>query len=155
MTITLFTTKSERNQVNKTLENQLDLSGQLRDKCSIMSPVVTISKDISIRDFNYAYIPDFARFYYIDDIVGERNGIVTLSMSVDVLMTYRSQLQKCKVIVSRQQKVFNWYLPDPMQTVKAKSIVTTQLPDGMSGNYQGFKGQGRPEYVLLVSGGAV
>ena len=122
MLIHLFNSNAEATRLDKTdyIKNQVTLSGTLRDECNILNPQIIIESNITLVRFNYAYIPDFFRYYYVTDIDVVRTdgnkSLYRLSLSVDVLMSYRDEIRKLRVILRRQE---NKVTPN---------IVDTKLP---------------------------
>lgn len=113
MVIKLYKNSSDKRYINKTITNEKTLSScRIYNDNSISTPSIKIETDSVIPSgYNYAYIPDFGRYYYITDIeVG--NGFIIVNLSVDVLMTYKTAILASEVIVSRQQNQFNTYLAD-------------------------------------------
>lgn len=146
MQIILYVTTSEPNRVKKTLNNANTLQGTLKTETSIMNPVIDIAGTNTILSYNYCYIPDFKRYYFITDIVVVRNGLFRLSLSVDVLQTYWNELQNLKVIVARQENRMDAYLNDDKQKVRAYDKIYTVMPSTVSPFGKEFS------YVLLVAG---
>lgn len=113
MVIKLYKNSSDKRYINKTITDEKTLSScRIYNDNSISTPSIKIETDSVIPSgYNYAYIPDFGRYYYITDIeVG--NGFIIVNLSVDVLMTYKTAILGSEVIVSRQQNQFNTYLAD-------------------------------------------
>ncbi len=81
---------------------------------SLLTPVIDVAdtKDTgAIPLFNYAYIPDFQRYYFIDDISWSQ-GIWTLTMHVDVLASFRDDIMNSRQYVIRSASQSNAYIPD-------------------------------------------
>ncbi len=113
MVIKLYKNSSDKRYINKTITDEKTLSScRIYNDNSNSTPSIKIETDSVIPSgYNYAYIPDFGRYYYITDIeVG--NGFIIVNLSVDVLMTYKTAILGSEVIVSRQQNQFNTYLAD-------------------------------------------
>ena len=114
MTIKLYKNLSDKLMVDKSI-TQLgyDITGTLREGCSIIDPVIKLESTVGehLTDANYAYIAEFGRYYYINNIrcVGK---LFELSMHVDVLKTYASGIRSNTAVVSRQEKQYNLYLQD-------------------------------------------
>lgn len=132
MTIKLYKNYSDKNVVDKNVyQYGSDITGTLRDDCSIINPVIAIEglDDLTV---NYAYIPEFGRFYYINNIVCKRN-LFELQMHVDVLMTYKSGIRSNTAVISRQQNNYNLYLQDGVfKTYANPHLEIRQFPTGFT-----------------------
>ena len=65
-----------------------------------------------ITGVNYASIADFGRDYFIKDIKSIYNNMWEISLHVDVLSTYASQIKACQAIVAKSASSYNLYLND-------------------------------------------
>lgn len=90
MTINLYTYSGERTRLDKTsgLSLPTTLTGTLREGCSVTDPAVVIEA-ASFPAYNYAYISEFGRYYFIDRVDNVAEDLWRLTMHVDVLMSYR------------------------------------------------------------------
>lgn len=89
MTLTLSINTSPKNWVHKNLISLRELTGTLRSPSSVSDPVIEVERDDNtVLDFNYAYIPQFHRYYYITDIVSNNKKLWEIHMHVDVLMSF-------------------------------------------------------------------
>ena len=102
MIIELYKTSSEKNKIGKSLANKISLEGNLREQSNVISPVITIQVN-NPTQYNYAKIPEFNRYYYITEMSSVRTGIWQISLSVDVLETYKEQIKGLKAVVDKQQ----------------------------------------------------
>lgn len=145
MIIKLYNNLSDKIVVDKNI-TQLgsDLSGTLRDDCSIIDPVIAVESVVgsNIAKCNYAYIPEFARYYYINNIVC-RGKLFELHMHVDVLMSYRGDIRSNNAVISRQEQHYNLYLQDGV--FKEQSNPHYQIMKFPSG-FSSFN------FILAVSG---
>ncbi len=87
------------------------LSGVLRESCSITSPIITIdwtnnSQISAIPNFNYVYIPAFNRYYFVTDITCVRNNLWNISLKVDVLMSFKTEILSQTCVVARNEFEF-------------------------------------------------
>ena len=145
-TISLFKTVSENNRVVKTLTDEKQLSGELRNQTSVLNPSIRIESADNISTYNYAYIPEFGRYYYITDIVSVRTNCWTVSLRCDVLMSYKDEIQGLNVILNNTQETgLSNYLASPnwVNLVKTKTDIKV-FPSGLS--EQG-------EFILITAGG--
>ena len=95
LTLKLYHNSGENIRVDKTdyLEDELSLTGLLKEETSVTSPSILIEKnDENILNYNYVFIQEFNRYYFIDDITSENNHLWRLSCSVDVLMSFKTEI---------------------------------------------------------------
>lgn len=121
MTINLYTSSSDARVLDKVLNPTRTVDARLLDSgISLITPVLTIahSPSESFTD-NYAYIPQWGRYYYITNYRVALGGRVELSLEIDVLMTYRDQIKQCPCTASRATMHANHYLTD-------NELMTTQ-----------------------------
>ena len=127
----------------------------LKNPTSIMTPVVTIYDTTDqMQRFNYAYIPDFGRYYFIDDIIFEDTGNVTLTMSIDVLASYRDEIINSQIYYLRSPwRVSNPFIMDSFFPISTKAITRKQLfhiPDNIGQYYPETFDQGY--YIVITTG---
>ena len=133
MTITLYTTTSEKNAVNKQLVEITTLSGNLREETSVLTPVMNISGNSSIANANYAYIAEFNRYYFVASIESIRNGLWRLSFRVDVLYTYRDYIKANSAIIQRNEIEYDLKLNDGLfKTQQNPRIAQFSFPSGFT-----------------------
>ena len=126
MNISLYKTNSEKNVVYKTLTNEVNFSEvTFKNPTEILNPVITISTAIDVEAYNYCYIPEFNRYYYISNITSVVNGLWTLNLSVDVLMSFKQYFAKFDVILKRSQTEYNKYINDGEIVTAADNIIST------------------------------
>ena len=146
MEIDLYINSSDNIVVNKSLSSKTEMQCNLKDEGTIRSLTVDVAGAESVLNFNYAYIPAFNRYYYINNITIYRQGYYRLSLSVDVLMSFKSQFLNCKAIINRQQNEWNQYLEDGQLLTYADTVtVTKKFPVEIN----------EANYVLTVAGGDV
>lgn len=149
MNITLYVNNSERQAISKNLSDGVTLTGSLRNESSVINPTILI-ETTNPSSYNYAYIPEFGRYYFITDMVSVRTNLWRISMSVDVLMSFQNQILNLDVIVSDlsigEEKDSTYIEGEQWKaTVKTKTDVIT-FPNGLLDN---------GEYILITSGGVV
>lgn len=145
MEIVLYITGSEKHAIHKTLENGIEFTGSLRNESSVVNPVVLIEME-NPSQYNYCFIPDFNRYYFITDIVSIRTGLWRISCSVDVLMSFQAQILNLDVVISDNTSPDEeTYMTGEQwkSTVKTKTDVIN-FPAGLLDS---------GEYILITSGG--
>ena len=122
MQIKLYKNLSEANTIGKTITEESVRTGTLKDGCSVLSPSVVLTGE-NLSGFNYAYIPEFSRYYFIKEITSVKSGLWEISMRVDVLESYKDSIKANAAILKRQEKIWDMYINDEM--FKAESTNKT------------------------------
>ena len=91
MELKLYNTVSSNNTINKVLTDEVTFDIKFKDVANIQSPVIKINSKNLITS-NYAFIPDFNRYYFIEQIIIESNNINSLYMKCDLLETYKEDI---------------------------------------------------------------
>lgn len=144
MNIVISKNSSDKHVVTKSVTDLATLSGTLRERCSVVDPVVKVEGLTAAQaaECNYAYIADFGRYYYINDIIFD-GKLYELHMHCDVLMTYKSQFLSQEAVIARQENSYNLYLQDGLfKTYQKPHVSVKQFPTGFSGYH----------YILCVAG---
>lgn len=111
MKVILQMNTSPPNYVTKSLTFKEEVEGALRTPTSLLSPTIEIVRE-DPTGFNYFYIPEFHRYYYLTGVSSVYNGLVSISGTVDVLMSYSDQIRDAYAIIRRQENSYNLYLDD-------------------------------------------
>ena len=145
MDIVLYFNESEKNKIDKKLSSEKTIHGELRDECSVISPIIRVEAE-SFPNYNYAYIKDFSRFYFIDSITAVSNTIYDITLSVDVLESFKSDIKKLRVILSDTEVTgANNYISGDQWVTNVKNFTDIiQFPSGLMES---------GEYILITAGG--
>lgn len=101
MQIILYYNKSDERQIYKELIEGETLEGVLREDSSLISPYIMFESDTVMR-YNFAYIPEWQRYYFIKEKESYRNHLYLISMECDVLMSFKNDIAYCQVVVDKQ-----------------------------------------------------
>ena len=145
MDILLYNNTSERNALYKALINQNTYTGILKDNCSVINPTF-ILYETNPTGFNYAYIAEFARYYYIVDMISVSNDMWEITLMCDVLMSFATDILSCSAIVeSTENNQTTDYLHSEIYQalVKTKTDII-EFPNGLLDD---------GEYILITAGG--
>lgn len=102
MILKLFKTLDSNNVINKTLTGEIQLDINLKSDTDIINPELVLLGDF--RGFNYAHIPDLNRFYFIERVEQLNLQLVKLSLSCDVLETYKESILNSECEYNREAK---------------------------------------------------
>lgn len=129
-TVKLCHNSSPVEKIGKSLDTGLDITGcVLKESTSILRPVIRIRTNSDITGYNYMFISEFSRYYFIDDIVSIHNDVWEVSGHVDVLETYATEIKANTAVIKRQQNLYNLYLDDPeFKALNYDNIQTLKFP---------------------------
>lgn len=113
ISVKLIHNSSPVEKIGKDLDAGTEFTCDLKADTSVLKPTLILQSASSLAGFNYMYIPDFNRYYFIDDIVSKNNVIWEVSGHVDVLETYKTDILSQSAVIRRQQNKYNLYLNDP------------------------------------------
>lgn len=132
MTIDLLNNMSEVNAINKNVDLLASLTGTLREESSIIDPVITMQGiESCLTTANYAYIPEFGRYYFINNIEAVKNGLWRVSMHVDVLYSFAEEILTNSAIIERNENEYDLKLNDGLfQTQQNPRIAQYPFPNG-------------------------
>lgn len=153
-TVMLYKNSSEHERVDKTnyLTAVESVMCVLRGECSIINPELTLALN-RVPDFNYVYIPIFKRYYYVNDFTSLRKDLWAISLSIDVLMTYKDGIKKLDAFVVRNEHTYNdWIIDDRRVIEQGYDIDTYTLTNEVFDADEGIAGKNGS---FIVSGFAI
>lgn len=141
MNVTLYNATFNRKRVVKTLPSGTTISASLKDACDVHDPVIRLVHNASNMAFNYAYVPDFGRYYYVDppEIDGKED---IFYLHVDVLMSFANNIKASDVIASRSNFHNKQFDDNMVKPETDKFIEYRQLSTALSGE----------TYVAIIGG---
>lgn len=142
--VILQTNASEKNRLVKDITDIITLNGTLKDKCSIIDPIIIFEADLSdLTSCNYMTISEFGRSYFVNNIRSIREGLVEITAHVDVLSTFAEEIKTNIAIIGKSETEWNLYLNDgSLKTYQNADVLTKLFPSGFS----------TQEFVLAVAG---
>ena len=126
----LYNMLQEPERIQKTLPTVSPIEGTIRDPGSVdvLEPVILIGQNVD-PSCNYCYIDLFDRYYNMKP-VSVRTGLTELHCSVDVLMSYSSDILALPAIAARTQvsnDQYSSYLIDTQQRIYTYKTICTRL----------------------------
>lgn len=106
-------------------------------------PTLKVKWNAALFDANYCFVPSLSRYYFINDIRGEKGEILYVLCYEDVLMTYQTDILNLIVEVGRSSATQCKFLSDSQMPIKTDlqvqnyefSSTPFQTVDVISGNY--------------------
>lgn len=129
------------------------LTCMLKEGSSIIRPVLIFERANVGHTYNYVYIADFSRYYFVDDIVYE-NARIYYYCSVDVLATYKSTIGNSTQYVLRSAHTYNEYVIDQFYPTMTSLV---QYSEDLGKVWSGYNHTGEEQFwvVGVVSKGGV
>lgn len=145
MDIVLSVISNDRREITKTPSNELTLSGTLRNETNLIDVDILIEIE-NPSSYNYMFISDFGRYYFITDFQHVRKDLWRIRGHVDVLFSFKDQILASPSIIDRSSNEYSDnYMLDDMWKSKVKcSTDIMSFPNGL--NTSG-------EYILITAGG--
>lgn len=136
MTITFYNNESDAIVVSKKITSISSINNaKIINETDIVNPSIIVSRnfyDSIILKANYLYIDKLERYYYINNISFAESMIV-IDCTIDVLMTYKSQIRNITCTVTRNENLKNGYLNDDNYNIQAyKQVVCKMFPNGIN-----------------------
>lgn len=86
----------------------------LKDSCGVLNPVLRVSTGGSNpTSLNYCYFAEFGRYYFVTGWTWEK-PFWTVSLAVDVLASYKTQIGSMSKYVLRAASLYNYDVADSM-----------------------------------------
>lgn len=126
MLVNFYHNNSPRNTINKNIISTGNTAIKLLSDVNFLQPILTI-KNLP-ENSNYAYIPRFERYYFIDSIQKHYNGFVTISMRVDVLETYKNDIINTRANIVESENVLNANNVDYVSE-KTENVIKYDFPN--------------------------
>ena len=137
MIIVLTENKSMPNVINKLFNesNTLVLDNvTLKDSTDVLHPAFTFKSD-TVPTFNYCYIPDFNRYYFVTVTNTYPKGVYTVSCDVDVLKTYQNNILYATTnSLITKSDAYNPYVDDGYMSEVRKEFDVYVCDNGFTGD---------------------
>lgn len=111
MTIVLYTFSKRPDSTKRPSSGGRSLSATLKEATSILYPSFLFQFSGNPTAYNYAYVPDFDRYYYITDWTSTA-GLWDASCKVDVLASWKENIGASRQYVLRAEAESDGYISD-------------------------------------------
>lgn len=108
MDLKLYFTRDSNNTIGKTLEDETVFQINFKDTADVIKPEIRLFYKGEITH-NYAYIPEFGKYYFINNTEIYPNNINILKLETDVLETYKDDILESKGIITRSRYSDDYY----------------------------------------------
>ena len=111
MNIVFYKFTKKENSTARPQDKGYSISGILNEDTSIISPSLSIKFGVEITGYNYAYIPDFKRFYKVVSW-GYALGLWRCNLYVDVLASFKPEIAAMNNYILRSASESNGNIID-------------------------------------------
>lgn len=120
--VNLYYNSSDKHELNKALTLVAsDVACDLKAPVDAVRPVITIAATDAYDRVNYAYIPEFQRYYYATPVV-KNNQIITYELKSDALMSFKGGILSSPAVIARNPWSYDKYIPDNKLPVESRTV---------------------------------
>ena len=104
MTVIFYKYNDIKNKINKTLENGLTVNDVvIQNDFDITAFELLIKNTDFTSEYNYCYIQDLGRYYFIESVERMNGSIYKIMLSVDVLKSFSTQIENINAIIVKSE----------------------------------------------------
>lgn len=141
MVIKFYKNTLEKNKVDKSnmvsSTAPVELEGTLKEATSLVAPSFLVHKNFKeLINYNYVYIEDFKRYYYITDITSVTNELSRIELHVDVLMSFKDEIMENEAFIERNETLGSEEIYDSLRdtyaipTMRKYSVTSAEIKEG-------------------------
>ena len=158
VSVTFYNCGDDKRVMSKTLTTGISASAELYDPTSLINPRLRVGYNTNLLGYNYMYISQFGRYYFINNITTDSGGALIIEGEVDVLQTYKTEISALSAIVVRgarkNQSGSNrsTWIEDPRLPIQSGRAVKAILFENSDLNID-TAGLTSNNFILNVAGG--
>ena len=104
MTVVFYKYNGIKNKINKTLSNGLTINNVIIQNDFDITAFDLLIKDTGFNsEYNYCYIQDLGRYYFIESVERMNGTIYKVRLSVDVLKSFSTQIENIQAIITKSE----------------------------------------------------
>lgn len=104
MTVIFYRYNDIKNKINKTLSGGLTVNDVvIQNDFDITSFELLIKNSNFNSEYNYCYIQDLGRYYFIESVEKMNGTIYRIRVSVDVLKSFSTQIENIQAIITKSE----------------------------------------------------
>lgn len=108
MTVIFYTYNGIKNKINKILSSGLTVNDIIIQNDFDITDFDLLIKNINFNiEYNYCFIPDLDRYYFIESIEKMNGSIYKIRIKVDVLKSFSSQIENINAIITKSENPDN------------------------------------------------
>lgn len=104
MTVIFYKYNDIKNKINKTLENGLTVNDVvIQNDFDITAFELLIKNSDFNPEYNYCYIQDLGRYYFIESVERMNGSIYKIRLTVDVLKSFSTQIENINAVITKSE----------------------------------------------------
>ena len=108
MTVIFYKYNDIKNKINKPLSGGLTVNDVIMHNDFDITAFELLIKNSNFNsEYNYCYIQDLGRYYYIDSVEKMNGTIYKIRVSVDVLKSFSTQIENINAIITKSENPDN------------------------------------------------
>lgn len=123
-TVTIYQNSSNPNVMTKSLSGGTDVSCDFKKPIDVENPEIYISASDAYDKYNYCYISEFGRYYFMK-CIGGTSQTLTFQCTSDPLMSFKGAILASKAVIARNPWKYNKYVHDPKLPIESRTITGT------------------------------
>ena len=148
MVALLYKNTSDNRVISKNITLIKEVSIELKSNVDFISPTIFLQTFDGCEDVNYLYIEEFKRYYFVNNINHLTGGRISLSCSVDVLMSNKDNILSLSCIIDKQENASSnfsdKYIDDGSFVTECRTFNSIiNFPNGFNDN---------AEFILITAG---
>lgn len=123
--------KLENSTAQPTMTGWAEFNCTFKDGSDLDNPVLNLSGSLTtFITYNYAYM--LGRYYFVRNRVSERNNLVTLTLELDPMATYKTEIGVSSLYVLRAASAFTRAIKDDYYQPMAQMQYSTEIEPNFS-----------------------
>lgn len=120
MNVVFYNFSKRKNSTKQPTSTGTTVVVTLKQPTDIEAPVLLLSgNDFS---YNYAYISDFSRYYFVNKIISMANGLVQVELTEDLLASAKSAIGSTSAYIAYASTGYNIDIVDPRLIARANRV---------------------------------
>ena len=108
MTVIFYKYDGIKNKINKALENGFTVNDVIIQNDFDITDFYLLIKNTAFNsEYNYCYIQDLGRYYFIESVEKMNGTIYKIRLTVDVLKSFSTQIENINAIITKSENPDN------------------------------------------------
>lgn len=122
MTVTFYNCSDDERVINKTVSDGVTVEARPYEGCSVLQPSLILEYNADILSRNYAYIPEWKRYYYVGNASVEIGNRMVIPLRVDPLKSWEESIRNVPLVAERSTNAPNSMIIDPDRDFSSDSV---------------------------------